>query len=536
VTVDPLMADLDLNVKEMGLRPFQPYLDPFTNVDLRDGMLDLGGKLQVAQEHGRGPLLAFQGHLSVDRLSITDRTDFDELLSWRRLGLNRVVLEIEPTSVKIGDIVLQEPAVSLVVQSDGRLNLAQIAKQPSVEIRPQPAEKPAKPVPVNIEAVKLINASATFRDLSIHPVVKAGIGELTGSIKGLSSRELAKADVSLTGKVDRVAPLQIKGQINPLSEEAYTDLTVKFENVDLLAASPYAGKYAGYPIAKGKLFLDLAYKIAKKELTGENKVVIDQLTFGGKTDSPDATSLPVPLAVALLKDRKGQIDVDLPVRGNLDAPDFKYGRVLLNTLLNLLGKVATSPLFLVGALIGGSGDELRFVEFPAGRSDWREAETRKLASLATVLTERPGLSLDIGGAADRRVDARVLAEDTFREKLGRLKQEEAGKPVRGEALGEPLSPEESMRLTAVWFAAQFPEEGVSAKPALSIAEMKERLLGTVAVEEAALRLLAQERAQRIRDWLIQQGHIEEERIFLVEGEPQEGANMTVRASLSVTSR
>ncbi|MEC4889765.1 MAG: DUF748 domain-containing protein [Nitrospira sp.] len=540
VTVDPLTADLDLNVKEVGLRPFQPYLDPFADIDVRDGVLELGGKLHIAKEHSRSPFLTYQGNLAVNRVSITDRQDFDELLSWRRLGLNRVVLDVEPTSVKIGEVVLQEPAVSLVVQSDGTLNLAQIAKHPPLESSAQPVkpapEKPAKPVPVNIEAVKLINASATFRDRSIQPAVKVGISELTGSIKGLSSRELAKAEVLLTGKVDRVAPLQIKGQINPLSEDAYTDLAVKFENVDLLAASSYAGKYAGYPITKGKLFLDLAYKIAKKELAGENKVLIDQLTFGGKTESPDATSLPVPLAVALLKDRKGQIDVDLPVRGNLDDPDFKYGRVLLNTLLNLLGKVATSPLSLVGALIGGSGDELRFVEFPAGRSEWGEAETKKLAALVTVLTERPGLSLDITGAADRQADRRVLAERQLREQLRQAKLKEAGGSDREVKPDSPLPAEEEASLVAARFAQQFPSAGASEKPAPSVSEMKARLLEAMVVEEAALRLLARERAERIREWLIQEGEIGEARIFLVEAALKEGTGTTVQTDLNLAAR
>ncbi len=540
LAADPFVADLDLSVKDMGIRPFQPYLDPFVDIDVRDGVVALGGRLHVAQEHGRSPFLTFQGNLAVDRVSITDRKEFSELLSWRHVGLNRLAFDVEPTSVKIGEVVLQEPAVSLIVQSDGTLNLAQIARQPSVEPGSLPAkkasEKPAKPVTATIDLVKLIKASAVFQDLSLQPAVKVGISELSGSIKGLSSRELAKADVALSGKVDRVAPLKIQGQINPLSEDAYTDLTVKFENVDLLAASPYAGKYAGYPITKGKLFLDLAYKIAKKELVGENKVLIDQLTFGDKTDSPDATSLPVPLAVALLKDRKGQIDVDLPVRGNLDDPDFKYGRVLLNTLLNLLGKAATSPLSLVGALIGGSGDELSSIEFPAGRSEWEEAETKKLASLVTVLTERPGLSLDITGTADRQVDRRVLAEKQLGEKLRQIKLQEAGGADRGAKPAPMLSAEDEASLIAAWFARQFPSAGASDKPALSVSEMKSRLLDTMVVEERALRLLAQERAERIREWLIQSGEIGEARIFLVEAALKEGAGTTVPTALNITAR
>ena len=229
---------------------------------------------------------------------------------------------------------------------------------------------------------------------------------------------LGQADVALTGKVGGTAPLKISGQINPLTEDAFTDLTVLFENVDLTTTSPYAEKYAGYPIANGKLFLDLQYKIAKKELVGENKVLIDQLTFGEKTNSPDATSLPVPLAVAFLKDRKGQIDVNSLVRGNLNDPDFKYGRVLLNTLLNLPAKVATSPLSLLGDLVGGGGDELQFIEFAPGRFELSAAELKKLGTLEKVLVGRPGLFLKISGTADPKRDRLILAESKFMQPSG----------------------------------------------------------------------------------------------------------------------
>jgi hypothetical protein len=202
--------------------------------------------------------------------------------------------------------------------------------------------------PIDVNVVRLSKLSATFIDESIEPVITTGIQNLSGTIKGLSSKQIAKAEVALTGTVDEVAPLKIQGQINPLSEDTYTHLTFLFKGVDLTAVSPYAGKYVGYPITKGKLSLDLMYQVSKQQLVGENKVLVDQLTFGEKTDSPDATSLPVRLAVGLLKDRRGRIDIDMPVRGDLNEPDFRYGRVVLNALVNLITKVATSPFFGAG--------------------------------------------------------------------------------------------------------------------------------------------------------------------------------------------
>ncbi len=536
LAMEPMAADLDLMLKHIGLRAFQPYLDPYVNADVRDGALDLSGSLHYAKVHPQGPLLRFHGAVAVNDLSITDRNEFAEVVTWKSLALNRLALEVEPTVVKLAEVVWQEPAAHLVVQPDGTLNLSSLlaTRPPPEATDANTAAKPktAAPVPVAVTTVKLVKAAATFRDLSIQPAVKTGISELSGTIRGLSSKELAKADVALAGKVGAGAPLKVTGQINPLTEDAFTDLVVLFENLDLTTASPYAGKYAGYPIANGKLFLDLKYKIAKKELIGENKVLIDQLTFGDKTDSPDATSLPVPLAVALLKDRKGQIDVDLPVRGDLNDPDFKYGRVVLNALLTLLTKVATSPLSLLGHLVGGSGDELQFVEFAPGQSHMADGATKKLAALEKVLTERPGLYLEITGTADPRQDRPALAEETFKARLAHMKPE-----GRTAAPGvDAVSPEDEAKLVNQWYAAQFKSQPDTAAVEVPVSEKRARLVATVPVEEDRFRQLAQKRAADIRSALLASGAIAEERLVLRDVEINEAGGESVRVPLGVAGR
>jgi hypothetical protein len=536
VAMEPMAADLDLMLKHVGLRAFQPYLDQYVNADVRDGALDLSGSLHYAEVHSQGPLLRFQGAVAINDLSITDRNEFAEVVTWKSLALNRLALDVEPTVVKLAEVVWQEPAAHLVVQPDGTLNLSGLmAARPQPDTPDQTAAatpKPAAPVPVAIHTVKLVKAAATFRDLSIQPPVKTGISELSGTIRGLSSKEIAKADVTLAGKVGAGAPLKVTGQINPLTRDAFTDLVVLFENIDLTTASPYAGKYAGYPIANGKLFLDLKYKIAKKELIGENKVLIDQLTFGDKTGSPDATSLPVPLAVALLKDRKGQIDVDLPVRGDLNDPDFKYGRVVLNALLNLLAKAATSPLSLLGSLAGGSEDELQFVEFSPGQSQVSEGATKKVAALETVLTERPGLYLEITGTADPRQDRPALAEEIFKARLAQMRPE--GRAATAGA--EPLSPEDEAKLVNQWYAAQFTPRPDQAGIELPVSEKRSRLVAAIPVEDSQFRQLAQKRAADIRSRLLASGAVAEERLVLRDVEIKEGSGESIPTRLGLAGR
>ncbi|MCA9499799.1 MAG: DUF748 domain-containing protein, partial [Nitrospira sp.] len=367
---------------------------------------------------------------------------------------------------------------------------------------------------------------ARFTDQSISPNVVTNIEGLSGSIKGLSSDQLAKADVALQGTVDKRAPFKIAGQINPLSEDAYTDVTVTFNNLDLPTVSPYAAHFVGYPITKGKLSLDLGYKVSEKTLVGANKVLIDQLTMGEKVESPDAMSLPIPLALALLKDRKGQIDIDLPVRGNLNDPDFSYGGVIWNALGNLLTKVATSPFAMVGGLVGSSGDDLQYVVFPAGIAHLSPPEQEKLNALGQALADRPALRLDIAGAADPQVDRQGLAAGQLLKQLQKRKfVQGSSSTTKGVSLEQiELSPEEEERLLQEMYVEQFGSRSTppssspegKAPDIPSPEEMRSKLLESIKVEDEQLRLLAQQRAQGIREFLLQEGKVSGDRVFLVE--------------------
>ncbi|MCB9776235.1 MAG: DUF748 domain-containing protein [Nitrospiraceae bacterium] len=533
--VDPLTIELDVSLKDIALQPFQPYMASFVQFDVGDGALTLQGKTHYQTRAKTQPMLTFQGGMAVANLALDDPMQDAPFLTWDAFVLKELDLQIEPTSVNLRDIGLTNPTLTLLIDADGGMNLKRLFSPPG-SVSPKESasdENPAEadisgepPTPVKIGAVTLTNLLARFTDQSISPNVVTEIEGLTGTIKGLSSEQLAKADVALEGTVDQYAPFKIAGQINPLSEEAYTDVTVTFNNLDLPTVSPYSAHYVGYPITKGKLSLDLDYKVSEKTLVGENKVLIDQLTMGEKVESPDATSLPIPLAVALLKDRKGQIDIDLPVRGNLDDPDFSYGGVIWNALGNLLTKVATSPFAMVGGLVGGSGDDLQYVAFPAGNAQLSPAEQEKLHTLGQALGDRPALRLDIAGAADPQVDREGLAAREFRKQLQQRKFVQGSSSAReGMSLDKiELSPEEEGRLLAEVYAEQFgaPPNTPASSPEgkapdiPSPEQMRSQLLESIKVEDEQLRLLAQQRAQGIREFLIQEGKVSGDRVFLLE--------------------
>src|SRR5574340_325029 len=257
VQIDPLQADLTLTLAHIGLRPFQPYLDRMMQIKVRDGEFELDGEAHYRSRSESEPLLRYVGRIGLNNLHVADAVSQKELLGWTALGVNKVVLEVEPTRVKIGEITWRDPAMQFVIVKDGTTNLSHAMRRPEQGAvqpsEPKPSAEPtskktSSTTPIEIDVVKLSKLSATFVDESIEPTVTTGIQDFSGTIKGLSSKQVAKAEVSLTGKVDNVAPLKVQGRINPLSGDAFTDLKFIFQGVDLTAASPYAGKYAGYPI------------------------------------------------------------------------------------------------------------------------------------------------------------------------------------------------------------------------------------------------------------------------------------------------
>lgn len=543
--LDPLQTELALKLNHIGLRPFQPYLDHMVQLTIKDGELALDGEVTYRSRPESEPMLQYRGQAGLNNLHLAERGSNKEFLGWTALSLNTMALDVTPTTVKIGEIALRDPVVHLVTGKDGITNLSRVLHPPdtapapaSKRVEQDASRKATTPTPVEVAVVQLTNLSATFVDESIVPSVSTGITNLTGTIKGLSSRQVAKADVALTGKVDEVAPLKIQGQINPLSEEAFTHLTFLFQGVDLTSVSPYAGKFVGYPITKGKLSLDLTYQLSKNRLVGENKVLVDQLMFGEKTDSPDATTLPVRLAVGLLKDRRGRIDIDMPVRGDLADPDFRYGRVVLNALVNLLTKVATSPFSALGGLVGGGGEELQFVEFQAGSEVLEPAEQHKLESIAKALQERPALRVEVAGIADPARDRQALA-------LRKIAAEVQRRFTQGgtKNLEAAPSPSREFELLSDLYAEKLGKQpmkredlpgGKSVERVLTAEELRQQLFPAMTVEDSELRSLAQERAKTIREHLIEQGHLSDERVFLVEAELAASDKPQIRVRLNLT--
>jgi hypothetical protein len=543
VGLNPVTADLTLDMSQLPLVPFQPYVSQAADVEVRNGSASLKGRLHYQPAEKQS--IRFQGDASVTKFATVDGQLHKDFMNWDSLTVKRIDLALPEGHAAIGEVIATKPYADIIINDDRTVNVRTILSKPH-ESKSAPPNKstpeqvkspPSRPLLVTIGSINVSGGSAHFADFSVQPNVDTGIYGLKGTIKGLSSKEQARADVALQGEVDKYAPVTIAGQVNPLSHDAFTDLNISFKNVELTTLSPYSTKFAGYPIVKGKLSMDLHYKLDHQQLEASNDVLIDQLTLGEKIEGPDATSLPVKLAIALLKDRHGRIDIDLPVKGDLSNPEFKYGKLIWNVLTNLITKVVASPFTLMAKLVGGSSDELSEVPFPVGSADIPTAKLTQLKAVAKSLEERPALQLEVSGTADPAADSAALSEIKLQNELEALKQEAPKKGRSSPSSRDPGDTDESGLLKALYVQkfGRLPNQ-TDAKVPMPPEELKERLLRAFPIEDAELRLLAEERGKQIQSFLINEAGIPADRVFLLDpkldGRAQNG---TVTSHLGLTA-
>ena len=594
VSFVPLTADVQFALDRLDFGTLDPYLESRLNLFIPSSQFGLHGQVQVHTPEGQLPEVSFRGDTWIDGLRVVDGVIGDDLLKWDSVRVSGIEANVNPLNVAIKEIALDNVAAQLVIETNHTINLlnalhpagsnvpadtnapATINETKAVTVAKTSAAAtnatPASPLPpITIGSIVISNADASFTDRTFSPNVKMAIQQFSGEITGISSTEPRHADVNLHAAVDGVGPIDIIGHINPFGGTETNDLKVTFKDVDLTPTSPYSGKYAGYRIAEGKLNLDLAYNLVGRKLESKNVITLDRFTFGEKVESPDATHLPVRLAIALLKDRNGQILLDVPVEGSLDDPKFRVGKVVVHTLLNILAKAATSPFSLLGALVGGGGEELRYQDFVPGSAILSPANEKKLDSLVKALYERPGLQLEISGSIDPDADRDGLRRASLDKQIHirqwtslrkseraittpgqltltpkeydawvkKLYREAVGKGVINDAFIaantnlmaiaaqiKPRSDESEKAATLLMqrAAATPPQSSKAgarsgkAKPAAPTDPMETLLLASIPVTDNDLEALASDRAKAVRAYILQTGKVEAARLFLAENQ------------------
>jgi hypothetical protein len=565
LTPRPLAAAFKMKLAGIDLMAAQPYIAQRTAVILRGG--SLGGALQIAYGAAK-PAIKLSGDLYVDKLHTVDAVLHEDLIDWERLDLRGLDVQHAPDRLEIAEIAVRKPYARVIIASDKNLNVAKVlessgsagpihagasptragaAASASAHMAAAPAAAPK--LPMAIKKIRVEAGRLDFADLSITPHFSAGIVGLQGTILGLSSNSSSRAKVDLRGELDQFSPVSINGEVNLLSAAVYTDLSMSFRNIELSIFNPYSGRWAGYDIAKGKLTTDMHYKVVDRELDAEHHILIDQLEFGEKTASRDAVSLPVKLAVALLKDRNGVIDLPLPVTGSLDDPKFRLGPIIWKVLVNILEKAVTAPFALLGSLFG-SGPELQFIDFQPGSNDLAAGQADKLKALVKALEERPQLKLEVPIAAVPDLDRPALVAAAFRSQIAEVQAEMIGQGSRkGAASPAPpsfdqLDPAAKLDVLARLYvrdfggAPKYPDSvtAVKQKPELTAAKidfLTAALHEHIAVGEDQLTALGQQRALVLQRALLTDTRIDPARIFLVANDKATEKDGGVRVELSL---
>jgi hypothetical protein len=407
VRLQPPSADLTLDLTGMDLRPLQPYVEEQAKLALGGGLFSVRGHAVYSSEKG-SPMAVFQGDLGLTNFSTTDLIQFKDFVKWDSVAVNGIQAAFQPNSLKVQEVKLSGLSTSIILQTNQQLNLLAVLPPKPAGASAAPPAAPGPDFPIALASLVIDKASFHFSDQSIEPNCVFDVQEFGGAVKGLSSDQDARANVDIKGKVDDVSSFSVTGDVNPLSKDLMVNLAIDCKNVNLTPFTPYMEKFGGFPLQRGKLLLDLHEDIAHGELAASNRVVLAGLTLGARNNSPDATKLPVKLGIALLKDRSGNIDLDVPLSGKLSDPNFKVMPIVWQVLGNLLGKAATSPFTLLGKLLGGGGQEMSYVNFQPGLPDIPADGQAKLGKLANALYERPGLQVEISGGSDPVSDVPVL--------------------------------------------------------------------------------------------------------------------------------
>ncbi len=541
VCLSPLGADLALDVKNLALRPFQSYVPDTVQMDITGGALSTAGVFALATDGKGEPGIKYSGNLSVNHLATIDRARANDFLKWKQLRFESLAAGYNPLFVNIKEISLRDFFAKIVIHPGGVTNIQHIFGVAKKETPPSdaagktadektapaktpqaaPDAKPSPPPPdIKIGRVSFHGGTVDFADRNIRPNYAVTMLNLRGSVTGLSSQQISRAKVDLKGHLGYGSPLEIAGTVNPLAKDLFADIKLIFKDIEMSPVTPYTSKYLGYPITKGKLNLNVAYLVDQRKLTAENKIFFDQLTFGDKVESPEAIKAPVPLAVSLLTDRNGQINLDIPLSGSLDDPKFKIWPIVWQVLVNIITKAVMAPFSLLSSLTGG-GEEMSFVEFNYGSADIPEAGLKKIGSLSKALYDRPQLKLEIEGYIDATQDQEALKKAKFNRLLKTQKRKEmidrGETPAPLEEISIPQAEHEKY-LTLAYKAAKFskPRTALGIAKDLPPNEMEKLLYDNTAVTDGDLAELASRRSQTVREQLLKDGKVEAGRVFIVQ--------------------
>jgi hypothetical protein len=554
VTATPLKVAVKVNANRLDAAAFEPYFGSKLNAVIASALLNADGDLALSQ--AKSLKATYRGDMALVEVRMLDKATSDPFAGWGSLALSNLKADYDEhgTVVDAGRVTFTKFYGRVLLDAQGKLNLKDVVARESgaaqsltrdksgaepVPLTPQAASTvaaasapppasaanatvtaatpPQSPVKLHFGQLVLQQGRVTYTDNFIKPNFTANLVGIQGTVGAFGTQSTTSAPVDIAAKLAANGPLSIRGTVNPLIAKPALDLTAVAHDIELTNLTPYSAKYAGYPITKGKLNVDLHYQLENDQLNANNHIFIDQLTFGDHVDNNTATKLPVRLAISLLKNSRGEIDVNLPVSGSLSNPEFSIGGLIWHAVLNLLQKAVTAPFSLIANAFGGKGEELGYVEFEPGSAKLTDADTQKLDTIVKALSDKPSIRMDLIGRVDPAVDEPALRTGY----VDRLVKQQKIKDVVGNGESVDLStvtvdPKEYDKyLSKAYKSADFkkPRNFVGLTKSLPDDDMKSALAANAPIDDASLRQLAQQRAQSVQQYL--DGKIDSSRVFIV---------------------
>ena len=535
-----------MDARYLPVASFYPYVSQLLNVEITKGTASAKGKFDIRDALQDQRQIAYNGNVSFNDFKIYENGSDDDFLEWKTIGLDGIDTKIGGVqdALSIKKLTLDRFFARLVLSDKAQLNLQHIlvnkaaggsSTPNAVPQTPQDkttenatltapvavASAPTsvkKPMLIRIGQTELRSGNINFTDNFIKPNYHANLTNVSGTIGLLAPDSAQPANVELHGNVDNDAPLLIAGAMNPLASPLFLDITGSTNGLELTRLTPYAAKYAGYPIEKGKLSMQVSYHIENQQLKADNSITLDQLTFGEHVDGPNVTKLPVMLAVALLRDNQGRIAINLPISGSLSDPQFSVGGIIFKVFVNLITKAVTSPFALLGSMFGG-GEQLAYVEFNPGLAVLPPGATEKLDTLAKALNNRSSLKLDIVGRVDPVTDSDGVRQSLLASKLRDAKWRELHQKDRSIKMEDVTvtSEERAKYVQVVYQSEKFdkPRNLIGLTKTLPADQAEALILKNLPVSADDLRALAQKREDVVRDYLETNGKVDRDRLFLI---------------------
>jgi hypothetical protein len=541
----PLKQKGTFDMNGFSLKEFTPYLGQKMYLKIQDGAIDAHTKISYEASPKKADI-ALSGAIKLKEFFLADSRDNASLLSVSTLELKAFELDLLPNRLHINEVNIDSFYVDALINEQKIMNFSRLVKEDAQEkkrdanatLAANAPKDSQESFPYKIEKINLKSGSAKFADYSLPIKFQTNIHDLGGSILTISSAPGDVTYVDVVGEVDAYGATKLKGSVESANPKKFTDLDLGFKNLELNAMSGYSASFAGYAIESGKLYLDLGYKIKDSELLGSNSIVIKKIKLGEEIKDENRSSLPLGIVIALLEDNEGVIDIDMPVAGNIDAPDFKYGALVMKTLGNLILKAVASPFTFLGSAMGIEGEKLEYISFEAGKAEILPPQREKLDQIVDMLTKRPKMLLSLSGVYDITSDTKALQLEKLIalciKKSGAKSQQEQQNAMNIDILKdiyEEIKDDDALdkiedALKEKYKGDEFKREYLKALVAQNIA------LQTLTKEE--LEALAALRAQNIMTYLTKEHKLEAERILNTEIQAIDAPqNVDVRMNLAV---